>query len=338
MSISLIGIDIAKNVFQLHGVDYAGNVKLRKRVLRAKLIKTIAQIAPCTIVMEACGGANHWSRQFSKFGHQVKLISPQYVKPFVKTNKNDRNDAEAITEAASRPSMYFVSGKTIEQQDIQNIHRIRERNIKQRTALCNQIRGILAEYGIIIPKGIGFLRKELSLILEDAENELTFLTRDLINELKEELIYLDSKIKALDKKVDALFKKSEMCQKLAEIPGFGKVIATAVVASVGNAKAFKNGRQLSAWVGLVPRQSSSGNKNVLLGISKRGDCYLRKNLVHGARSVVYRARHKTDRFSQWVNRISETRGVNKACIAVANKNMRIAWALLAQDEAYRSMD
>ena len=200
--ISLRDIDLANNVFPSHGVDYAGNVKLRKRVLRAQLIKTIAQIAPCTIVMEACGGANHWSRQFSKFGHQVKLISPPSVKPFVKTNKNHRNDAEAITEAASRPSRYCVSGKRIEQQDVQNVHRIRERNIKQRTALCNPIRGILAEYGIIIPKGIGLLRKELSLILEDAENELTFLTRELINELKEELTYLECKITALDQRVE----------------------------------------------------------------------------------------------------------------------------------------
>lgn len=298
MNINILGIDIAKNLFQLHAVDKGGKAVLKQRLSRDKLLPFIAKLSPCLIVMEACSGASYWSRQFTARGHHVKLISPQYVKPFVKTNKTDANDAQAICEAASRPSMYFVAPKTIQQQDIQSLHRVRERLIKNRTALANQIRGLLAEYGLIMSTGIWRLRRELPLILEDAENELTFLTRELLSDLYNELVELDKKITYYTNKIEHIFKSSEPCQRIGKIEGIGPLIATAIVAAMGDPEHFKNGRQLAAWLGLVPRQQASGERCRLLGISKRGDGYLRKLLIHGARSVVYRAKHKTDQRSQ----------------------------------------
>ena len=335
MNIKLLGIDIAKSVFQLHGLDEAGNTLLKKRLTREKLLPFIAQLPPCLIVMEACGGANHWYRQFVLRGHHVKLISPQYVKPFVKTNKNDYNDAAAIAEAGSRPSMHFVAPKSIEQQDIQAIHRIRERFIANRTALANQIRGLLAEYGIIIVKGLWQVRQQLPLILENAENELTESGRILFTDLYETLCYLDEKINQYDKKLNIIFKNNTVCQRLADIEGLGVISTTALLAAIGNPDVFKNGRQMSAWLGLVPRQHSSGNKQVMLGISKRGDSYLRKLLVHGARSVVYRAQTKSDPRSQWINQLAQRRGKNKACVAIANKNIRIVWSMLNKGSVYQ---
>ena len=335
MNITLLGIDIAKNVFQLHGVGKKGEVLLKKRLARSQLMPYIKTLPACMIVMEACGGANHWCRQFSSHGHQVKLISPQYVKPFVKTNKNDRNDAQAIVEAASRPTMYFVAPKTIAYQDIQAVHRVRQRYISQRTAIVNQARGLLAEYGIVISRGIGHIRSKLPDILEDAEKGLMPLFRSVLSDLYEELLHCDAKIKNYDKQLESICQHHPDCQRLLKIPGFGVVTATALVSAVGDASVFKNGRQMSAWLGLVPRQHSSGNKNILLGISKRGDCYLRKTLVHGARSVVYRARHKTDQRSRKINNISLTRGYNKASVAVANRNVRMAWSLLKHKTEYK---
>ncbi len=335
MNINILGIDIAKNVFQLHGIDKAGKAVLKKRLPRIKLLPFIAMLKPCTIVMEACSGANYWSRQFRKLGHEVKLISPQYVKPFVKTNKNDANDAEAICEAASRPSMYFVAPKSIAQQDIQSVHRVRERLIASRTALSNQIRGLLAECGIVIAKGIGYLRRQLPEIIEDAENELTMDSRHLFTDLYEELCQLDEKIKCYDKKLDIIFKNSDVCKRLSNIEGIGVIGSTALIAAIGDARVFKNGRQMSAWLGLTPRQHSSGNKRVLLGIGKKGDCYIRKTLIHGARAVVYQAKNKTDRRSLWINSIAHRRGNNKACVAVANKNVRIIWSMLMHGTDYQ---
>jgi transposase len=334
MNASIVGIDIAKNVFQLHGVDKAGKIVFKKRVYRDDLMKLVAKLAPCIIAMEACSGSNYWSRKFIALGHTVKLISPQYVKPYVKTNKNDAHDAEAICEAASRPHMRFVSPKNLEQQSIQSIHRIRERLISNRTALVNQIRGFLAEHGIVVAKGITKIRKQLPQILEE-ENELTSIDRELIYDLYEELRTADKKIECYDNKLEIIFNNNEACQQLAEIEGIGVISATALVASIGDANNFKNGRQMSAWLGLTPKQHSSGNKQVLLGISKRGDCYLRKLLVHGARSVVYRASKKKDIRSKWINDLVDRRGTNKTCVAVANKNVRIVWSMLVNDTAYR---
>lgn len=335
MNISILGIDIAKNVFQLHGVDKSGKVTLKKRIYRESLLSYIANLESCTIAMEACSSSNYWYRRFTEQGHTVKLISPQYVKPYVKTNKNDACDAEAICEAAGRPNMRFVSAKNIEQQGIQSIHRVRERLIGNRTALVNQIRGLLAEHGIIAAKGIGHIRKQLPRILEETKNELTGSDRELFSDLYEELRNLDEKIGNYDKKLEYIFKNSPVCQKLAQIEGLGVISTTALIAAIGDASVFKNGRQMSAWLGLTPRQHSSGNKQVLLGISKRGDCYIRKLLVHGARAVVYRSRNKKDRRSEWINMLAERRGTNKTCVAVANKNVRIIWSMLVNETDYK---
>ena len=295
MNINILGIDIAKNVFQLHGVDKSGQAVLKKRLSRDKLLSFIAQLSPCAIVMEACSGSNYWSRQFKKLGHEVKLISPQYVKPFVKTNKTDANDAQAICEAACRPSMYFVAPKNIEQQNIQAIHRVRERLIGNRTKLANQIRGLLAEHGIILAKGIWHIRNQMCDILEDAENELMSDSRIMFHELYEELCQIDERIKNYDKKLEMIFKQNEVCQRLSAIEGLGIISTTVLIAAIGDVKVFKNGRQMSAWLGLTPKQHSSGDKKIILGISKRGDSYIRKTLIHGSRSVVYRAKNKTDK-------------------------------------------
>jgi transposase len=335
MNITVLGIDLAKNVFQLHGVDKRGNVLLRKTISRVKLTEYVQKLSPCLIGMEACGSSHYWARKFQSYGHEVKLMSPQFVKPYVKSNKNDRNDAEAICEAVTRPNMRFVAIKSVEQQDIQSLHRIREGFIQRRTALANQIRGLLSEYGIIVAQGINVLRKALPLILEDAENNLTNLSREFFSNLYEQFIEVDKQVKKYTSKLEQFCDRIEVCQRLTEVPGVGAISATAIVASVGDAKLFKNGRQLSAWLGLVPRQRSSGEKQILFGISKRGDVYVRKLLIHGARSVIRRIKGKEDKHSQWLMQLVARRGKNKAAVALANKNSRIIWALMANESKYR---
>lgn len=332
--VTLLGIDIAKNVFQLHGVDEKGNPMLKKRLTRDKFVKFIANLNLCTIVMEACGGSHHWSRKFAAMGHETKIISAQFVKPFVKTNKNDRNDAEAIVEAASRPTMRFVSVKSVAQEDIQAIHRVRSRLIQERTALGNQIRGLLTEYGIVVSQGIHKLCKAIPEILEDAENELSHMSRQLFSDLYEEILEKNKKIEVYNQRIEAIFKTNALCQKVSQIEGVGPITATAIVAAVGEAKVFKNGRHFSAFLGLVPRQCSSGNKERLLGISKRGDSYIRSLLIHGARSVVRHVGTKEDGKSQWIRTLKERKGMNKTAVALANKNARVIWALLAKERPY----
>ena len=335
-NLTLLGIDLAKNVFQLHGTDTAGNAVLQKKIKRTKLLGFLAQLPACRIVMEACSGANYWSRRFQELGHEVQLISPQFVKPFVKTNKNDQNDAQAITEAASRPSMRFVLPKSIEQQDVQNLHRIRSRLIKQRTALGNQIRGLLAEYGVVVAKSLAALKRQLVEVLEDAENELTSLTREVVQELQEEFNALNKRINDYDRRITQAFQANDRCQQIATVPGIGEITATALIAAIGDAKQFKNGRQLSAWLGLVPQQYSSGGKERLLGISKRGDSYLRRLLIHGARAVLTHVDKKTDhRSTLWAAK-KKILGANKAVVALANKNARVIWALLQGRDTYNA--
>lgn len=288
MNIKVLGIDIAKNVFELHGLGIKGIQK--KRLSREKLPEYIAQLPPCKIGIEACGGSHYWARKFTAMGHEVKLMHPQFVKPYVKSNKNDSHDAEAICEAVQRPSMRFVGIKNIEQQDIQAIHRIRDRLVKERTALVNQIRGLLAEYGIVVSQGIANIRKKLPEILEDATNELSHLGRSLFNDLLNQLYNADQKVEEYDLRVKEICKANDACKRLISIPGVGVLTATAMVAVVGNANVFENGREMSAFLGLVPKQNSSGGKQKLLGISKRGDNYLRCLLIHGARSVVTRGK------------------------------------------------
>ena len=269
MNITAIGIDIAKNVFQIHGVDAQGKTVSQKRLTRNKLVGYIAQLPACLIGMEACGGSNYWARKFQELGHEVKLISPQFVKPYVKSNKNDKNDAEAICEALTRPTMRFVASKSIEQQDIQAVHRIRSRIIKERTALVNQLRGLLTEYGIVIAQGVNHIRKQLPIILENTENQLSELSKKLFNDLLNELRDIDDKVKNYDEEIKRICQRSEVCNRIMKIEGVGMLTATAIIATIGDAKVFKNGREMAAFLGLVPKQRSSGGKQLLLGISQR---------------------------------------------------------------------
>lgn len=335
MKITTLGIDIAKNVFQLHGVDDRGQPVLRRKVSRKQLLTCLSNLGPCLIGMEACGGAHYWARELQMLGHEVRLMSPQFVKPYVKTNKNDHNDAEAICEAVARPSMRFVSIKTVEQQDVQAVHRIRARLVKERTALVNQVRGLLFEYGVTIELGVAKVRRALPSILEDAENDLSDDARELFADLYHGLVELDDRIAQYDRRIKRLHERDPVCQRISTVAGVGPMIATAIVAAVGDANNFKNGRQLSAWLGLVPGHVASGGKSRLLGISKRGDRYLRTLLIHGARAALYRARGKDDRHSRWINQVRDRRGTNRACVALANRNARIIWALMAHGDEYR---
>ena len=334
--LTVLGIDLAKQSFQLHGIDTHGQVVLKKKLSRAKLSAFVAQLPPCLIGMEACGGSNYWTRTFEKWGHTVRMMAPQFVKPYVKSNKSDSADAEAICEAVQRPSMRFVPAKSIEQQDIQCLHRIRSLAVARRTAQANQIRGLLMEYGIIIPKGISYVRKEIPFILEDADNKLSYIFRELLNELYDEMVHLDKRIKNIETKLDAFCIQNEDCQRLMSIPGVGVLSATAMVSAVGNVNVFKNGRELAAWLGLVPRQHSTGGKPTLLGISKRGDTYLRTLLIHGGRTVVRLAEKYQDPRNQWINKLDQRRGKNISAVAVANKNARIAWALLRHKTTFQA--
>lgn len=330
MEISNLGIDLAKNIFQLHGVNSKGKKVLARKISRNQLSIFIAQLKPCIISMEACGSSHYWARKFQEMGHTVKLIAPQFVKPFVKSNKNDANDAEAIVEASLRPNMRFVAVKSQEQQVNLSFHRVRERLVSSKTALINEIRGLLSEFGIIINQGAEHVRKELPSIIENADNGLTDKFRLLFNSLYEELKEVEDRIEKLDKNVLDQVKNNEVAKRLMTIPGVGPITASAIFATIGDANIFKNGREMSAWLGVVPRQNSSGGKTNLGGISKRGDKYLRKLLIHGARAVLVHIENKTDRLSEWLKKLVERRGYNRAAVALANKNMRIAWAIMTK--------
>ena len=336
--IAVLGLDLAKLSFQLHGVDKNGHVVLKKKLSRRKLTAFIVNLPPCLIGLEACGGAHHWVRTLTEMGHTVRMMAPQFVKPYVKSNKNDAVDAEAICEAVQRPNMRFVPVKRIEQQDIQSVHRIRSQLVARRTAQANQIRGVLMEYGIIIPQGISHIRKAIPDILEDADNTLTALCRELLSELYDEMVHLDERISTLEQKLGVLSEQNDDCKRLLTIPGIGLLTATALIAAIGDIKAFKNGRELAAWLGLVPRQHSTGGKPTLMGISKRGDCYLRTLLIHGGGRTVVRVAHThKDQRNQWVSALDQRRGKNVSAVAVANKNVRIAWALLTRKETYQTV-
>ena len=330
MNIKRIGIDLAKQVFQVHGVDGQEKAVLRQKLARAKMLTYFQKLPPCLIGMEACSSAHYWGRELQKMGHTVKLMAPQFVKPYVKSNKNDANDAEAICEAVARPTMRFVAIKTIEQQDIQAVHRIRSELVHQRTAKVNQIRGLLGEYGLVVGQRIDVLRKALPLILEDAENGLTVDFRTLLEGLQQDLITLDDRVDEMDKKIKLLAGSNEDAKRLQQIPGIGPITATALICAIGDGKQFKRGRDLAAWLGLTPKQHSSGGKDRLLGISKRGDAYLRTLLIHGARAVLKVVGNKEDPRSRWIQNLCGRRNKNIAAVALANKNARIVWALLTK--------
>ncbi|GAC1430872.1 MAG: IS110-like element ISPa11 family transposase [Burkholderiaceae bacterium] len=334
MFTALLSIDLAKNIFQLHGVDSCGRPTLSRRVSRAKLAETIVALPCCRIVMEACGGAHYWARKFSDMGHKVQIIAPRIVKPFVKSQKNDRNDAEAIAEAASRPTMRYVAINSIEQQDIQCMHRIRNLLMRDRIAQINQIRGLLAEYGIVIAQTPLKVRQQLPTIIGDQSNELTPLTRRMMRDMYDRLKLLDEQISQYDNLIVQTHKASAQSQRLEKIRGVGPMIATAVIAAAGRATEFNNGRQFAAWLGLTPRQHSSGARQRLFGITKRGNGYLRMLLVHGARAVVQQAGKRQDALSRWIVAVQARRGTNVAVVALANKIARTIWVVLAKQEDY----
>ncbi|MGR3972854.1 IS110-like element ISSpu22 family transposase [Shewanella sp. 1180_01] len=335
MKITTIGLDIAKSVFHAVGVDKAGKLIKKKMLRRKDLLPFIAKIEPCLIVMEACGGASYWAREFEQFGHVVKLIAPQYVVPFRQGNKNDYNDALAIAEAAQRPNMRFVKPKSIEQQDVQLLHRMRERLTKQSTALINQVRGMLAEYGIVMTKSKSAFKAQLPDILVDEANTLTTKGRAIFYQLYDEVIDIEKRLKSCDTQVLNETQNNVICQRLQTIPGVGPVTATAIYAAVGDGKDFSNGRHFSAWCGLVPKQHSSGGKDNLLGISKRGNAYLRTLFIHGARAVLRHSGSKSDKLSCWAIQLAERRGFNRACVAVANKLARMSWVIAAREQEFR---
>ncbi len=333
--ITTIGLDLAKNVFHVVCCDEHGKVVKKKMLKRSQVLEYFANLSTGLVGMEACASAHHWARELGALGHQVKLIPPQYVKPYVRGNKNDYNDALAIAAAVIRPEMRFVSVKTREQQDLQALHRLRERRLQERTALCNQLRGLLAEYGLILPKGVNILRRRLPELLEDGENGLSDLFRRLLAQSYRQLQELDGAIDFYTQEMKRPSQQDEACRRLQTIPGYGPIVASVFHSVVGNGEAYRRGRDVSASLGLVPRQHSSGGKEVLLGISKRGDRYLRSLLVHGARSVVIRAAKKDDRLSCWINKVKAERGFNKAVVALANKMARIGWAVLVNKTVYQ---
>lgn len=336
MKIMRVGVDLAKNVFQVHGVDGKDKCVWRRQLTRTRWVDVLTDaVEPgCEIGMEACSGAHHWARELQAHGFTVKLMAAQFVKPYVKSNKNDRNDAEAICEAMSRPTMRFVDVKSVEQQDIQAVHRVRAELVGQRTAKSNQIRGLVAEYGLVAPKSLSQLRAALPDWLEDAENGLSGRFRWLLAGLAEDLREVDRRVSELDAEIQAIAKTHPAAQRLQQLRGVGPIIATALIATLGNAAQFTNGRAFAASLGLTPKQHSTGGREGLLGISKRGDPYLRKLLVHGARSVLYRAKDKDDPLSRWAMGLATRRHVNVATVALANKTARMAWAMIRGDADY----
>lgn len=335
-NITALAIDIAKNIFQLHGTDKNGKAVLKKKVSRAKLSETMLKLSPCNVYMEACGSSNYWGREFEKMGHTVKLIHPKYVKPYVKRNKNDANDAAGIAAAARDPDMRFCDVKTEAQQDIQSVHRVRSLLIQQRTALANQIRGLLAEYGIVLGKGMAQLRLGIADILGNNPKNMSALMLNCLLELTEHFKEIDKKIVVFDDRINELFKSNEVSKRLAKIPGVGKLGATMLASILGKGNGFKNGRHFAAFLGLVPRQYSSGGKERFLGISKGGDTYIRTLLIHGSRAVIRCIDNKTDRQSMWLKKLLARGHQNKAAVALANKIARTAWAIVFMGTEYKS--
>jgi transposase len=336
MMVAVVGIDLAKRVFQLHGVDARGRPVVSKRVSRARLAEAVVQLAPRVVAMEACCGAHYWGRRFRDLGLEVRLIHAKFVRPYVKSAKNDARDAEAICEAALRPHMRFVPIKSPEQLDIQALHRVREQLVRWRTALINQTRGLLAEHGIVLPQGAWRLRSDVVAVLDDPASELTALAAELFRGLLQQLRELEHRIATLDRHIVQLCRASEVCRRLAALPGVGPIVATALVASVGDGRQFRRGRDLAAWIGLVPRQHSTGGRPKLLGIGAGGNHYLRKQLIQGARSVLPHLGSKDDGRSRWLRGVLDRRGSNRAAVALANKTARIAWVLMARGEVYRA--
>lgn len=332
----ILAIDLAKNVFQVCGLNRANSVTFNKQINRNALPDFIAQQAPTTIAMEACYSSHHWARLFSSYGHRVLLIPAQHVKPFVRGNKNDHNDAIAIAEAAQRPNITPVPIKTVEQQDIQSLHRLRDRYVAKRTSLMNQARGLLAEYGIVSPQGHKAFCALLHRVSEAGSHELSPLLRPHFRAIADDYYLLCDRIQEIQHTLQSLAETNPHCQILMSIPGIGLVNATAIYSAIGCGEQFQSAREFAVWLGLTPKQHSSGERQKTGGISKRGNRYLRKQLVHGARAAVSRSKTKTDALSVWINKLVARRGVQKAYVAMAARMARLAWILLQKHECYRT--
>lgn len=334
MAYDLIAIDLGKRSFHLHSVDEDG-VILSQKVSRSKFLSVISELSPDIVAMEACPSAHHWGRIFQEAGRQVRLIHPRFVKPFVRGAKNDAVDAEAIFDAASRPTMRFVPVKTLAQQDLQALHRIRERLIIQRTALINQTRGLMAEYGIVLPKGPARLRADGPDAVASAP--LSDLGRELFAALFDQLHELKARSSTLDDRLVTICRENAATRRLTSLPGVGPIIATALVASIDNGQHFRSGRELAAWIGLVPRQHTTGGKPKLGGIGRQANHYLRRQMIHGARSIAIRMSGREDARAKWLQALVDRRGFNRAVVALANKTARIAWTLLTRQETYKAI-
>jgi transposase len=328
--ITTVGIDLAKSVFTIHGVDASGHTVLRKTVRREKLMELVAALPPCLIGLEACAGAHDWARRFAAHGHRVGIMMARFVAAYRKNSKNDGNDAEAICEAVGRPNRRFVPVKSVEQQAILSLHRVRQGFVEQRTATINRIRGLLAEFGMVLPQRAEQVRRAA---LVSAE-QLPVLARDAIADLRAHLNYLDARIDQYERQLVALARQCEPARRIQTLTGIGPLTASAITASIASGHEFVNGRQFAAWLGLVPRQYSTGGKTKLGRITKRGDAYLRTLLMLGARAVLQTAAHKSDRLSRWAVALRARRGYHRTIIAIAAKNARIVWALLAKNRSF----
>ncbi len=335
-ALTTIGLDVAKHTFQVVGCDDRGHEVRRKVLRRGQVRAYFANLPACVVGLEACASAHFWARELHKLGHEVRLLPPQHVKAYVRGNKTDYHDARAIAEAVRRPNLRVVAVKTPAQQDGQALYRLRAARVQERTALCNQVRGVLAEYGIVLAQGVSTVRRHLPELVEAGSNELSEFLRTVLREGAQQLREVDAHIACYTRMLEAHARQQEAVQRLQTVPGFGPVVASVFHAFVGAGREFRRGRDVSAALGLVPKQHSSGGKTVLLGISKRGDRYVRSLLVHGARAVVRRAAHRDDQLSRWVTRLQATRGTNKATVALANKLARIGWAVVRGETQYRA--
>ena len=334
MEVTAVGLDISKHVFQIHAVDGAGRVVIQKRLRRSELLRFFEQCAPCLIGIEACGTSHHWARKLAALGHQVKLMPPTYVKPYVRGNKNDAADAEAICEAVTRPTMRFVPIKSIEQQAVLVMHRVRAVLVRQRTMMANALRAHMAEFGIIAPQGLKAVR-ELGRLLEDPQLCVPDYARSTLRILIAQMAEVDLGVRQIEKRLNAWHRADETSRRLATIPGVGPITASAISATVSDASQFKSGREFAAWLGLVPNQKASGMKNVLGGISKRGDKYIRRLLISGAIAIVRHSRAKPTPERIWINALLQRRAAKVAAVALANKTARVVWALMMKKEPYR---
>jgi transposase len=341
-NVSVIGVDLAKNVFQLHGVDDKGRAVLRRTLRRDQVALFFAKLPTCLVGLEACASSAYWKRVIESCGHDVRCIHPRFVKPYLMADKNDANDAAAICEALQRPHMRFVPHKNQAQADIQAIHRVRKGLVQARTATINQIRGLLAENGVIIRQGAHYVRSQLPAILDNQDNELSGLMRELMMSLLEHLRHLDEQISTQDKRLKLIAEENEICCRLMKMPGVGVLTATILLTVGGRAGDFKNGREFAAYLGLVPRQHSSGGKQKLFGITKRGNSYVRTLLIHGARAVMSsmkkgRTPLGTGHRTQWLLDLEDRRGFHKASVALANKMARTAWCMIARETEFQAV-